>query len=115
VGAVATKWNLPKQPIQLLDDAMHIIARHGTIDIRFDDEGIRIFSEEGIKTPHLSYWNETHSGVGGAMYDQLAYFLRCVDRNEQPAVIRPEDGLEAVRIAKAFITSSEMQAPLDLG
>jgi predicted dehydrogenase len=114
VGVIETIWIVPKQSIETLVDAMHIVARHGTIDIRFDDDGMRIFSEEGIQIPHLGYWNESHSGFGGGMYEEIAYFLRCVDRDEQPTVIRPEDGLEAVRIAKALIESSERRAPVDL-
>jgi predicted dehydrogenase len=114
IGVVETIWTIPKQPIETMVDAMHIVARHGTIDIRFDDDGMRIFSEQGIQTPHLSYWNETYSGLGGAMFEEIAYFVRCVARNEQPTIIRPEDGLETVRIAKALIQSSEVQQPVEL-
>jgi len=114
VGVVETIWTVPKQPTPTLVDAMHIVAERGAMDIRFDAEGMLVFAEGAVQMPHFSYWNDTHAGIGGAMFEQLAYFVRCVDRNEQPAVIRPEDGLEAVRIAKALITSSELQAPVDL-
>jgi UDP-N-acetylglucosamine 3-dehydrogenase len=114
VGVIETIWLVPQQPTPTLVDAMHIVAERGVMDLRFDDEGMLVFAEGAARLPHFSYWNETHSGVGGAMYDELAYFVRCADRNEQPAVIRPEDGLETVRIAKALITSSELQAPVDL-
>lgn len=114
VGVVETSWVYPKQPIETMVDAMHIIARRGAIDIRWDDEGMRIFSEQGIQTPHFDYWNATHTGFGGAMYNELAYFVRCVDRNERPTVVLPEDGLETVRVAKALIESAERNAPVDL-
>jgi len=114
VGVIETIWVVPTQPIETLVDSMHIVARHGTIDIRFDDEGMKIFSEQGITAPHFSYWNETHTGLGGAMHDEIAYFVRCIDRNEQPTVIQSEDGIEAVRIAKALIESSEQRLPVDL-
>lgn len=114
VGVVETTWVYPKQPIETMVDAMHIIARHGAIDIRWDDEGMRIFSEQGIQTPHLSYWNETFCGLGGAMFEEIAYFIRCIDRNERPTVVLPEDGVETVRVAKALIESAEKNAPVEL-
>ena len=114
VGVVETIWIIPQQPIETLVDHMHIVARHGTIDLRFDDEGMKIYSEKGIQTPHLSYWNETHAGLGGALAEEIAYFVRCVDRNERPRVIEPEDGIEAVRIAQALIKSSKRRAPVEL-
>lgn len=114
VGVIETIWIVPKQPIETLVDHMHIVARRGTIDLRFDDEGIKVFSEEGIQSPHLSYWNDTHSGMGGAMREEISYFVRCVDRNEKPTVVLPEDGLETVRIAQALIRSSQLCKPVDL-
>jgi predicted dehydrogenase len=45
---------------------------------------------------------------------EIAYFIRCVDRNEPPRIIEPEDGIEAVRIAQAVSESSERHQPVDL-
>ena len=54
-------------------------------------------TKDGSYTPDPTYWPELRPGVrGGALAEELNYFLQCVLTHTPPSAITPEESMAAV-------------------
>ena len=58
---------------------------------------LQVVDTKGSYTPDPTYWPEIRPGVrGGALAEELNYFLNCVINGTPPTVITPEESMAAV-------------------
>ena len=94
-------WCMPDTSPFELDERMSVIGTEGFIHIQDTFPNIGVCSKEGFKTPDTTYWPELHGITGGALRDEWSYFARCVLEGTRPALITPEEAIEAVRTVLA--------------
>ena len=94
-------WCMPDTSPFELDERMSVIGTEGFIHIQDTFPNIGVCSKEGFKTPDTTYWPELHGITGGALRDEWSYFARCVLEGTRPALITPEEAMEAVRTVLA--------------
>ena len=107
-------WCMPDSSPFDLDERMSVIGTEGFIQIQDTFPSIAVCSAEGFKSPDTTYWPELHGITGGAIRDEWSYFARCVREGTRPAVITPEDGMEAVRTVRAAYESATSGAVVTL-
>ena len=99
-------WCMPDTSPFELDERMSVIGTEGFIHIQDTFPNIGVCSKEGFKTPDTTYWPELHGITGGALRDEWSYFARCALEGTRPALITPEEAMEAVRTVLAAHESS---------
>jgi predicted dehydrogenase len=69
---------------------------------------------EGLEGDHVRYtcpWalprSATHGQLGGALFDEIAYFVRVVRHGEAPTLISEAETLAGLRAARALQESAE--------
>jgi hypothetical protein len=68
-------------------------------------KGRRILPGTAPGIPEISYEPRLRDTIFGALREELSYFALCVIQNCKPAVVTPQEGVEAVRTAVALIES----------
>jgi hypothetical protein len=66
-----------------------------------------IQGRSGIDCPDTLYWPEMHGQPTGALRSELEYFVDCVGRGVQPAVVTPVEARAAVAAVAAAERSAE--------
>ena len=100
-GVLETVWCLPDKTAFQIDERMEIIGTEGSIHIHETHPNFSICDREGFHSPDTTYWPELHGDRGGALRDELAYFVRCISEGNAPTIITPQESLEAVRACLA--------------
>jgi UDP-N-acetylglucosamine 3-dehydrogenase len=76
---------------------MEIIGTDGGIYLQETYPALSVVDKDGSYTPDPTYWPELRPGVrGGALAEELSYFLQCILSNTRPTVITPEESMAAV-------------------
>jgi len=94
-------WCLPDTTPFQIDERLEVIGTEGSISIHDTHPNLMIVDRNGSRCPDTTYWPTMHGRLGGALRDELAYFVRCVASGVEPAVITPEESREAVRACLA--------------
>lgn len=97
-GAVATLqsgYTLHDNAPSSAADAVEIVTENERISMDFSVEGMEIATPAGIVRPDLSY--------GPALRRELDHWLGCIESGAKQALVTPQDGVEAVRIAEMLI------------
>lgn len=105
LGFVQTMWLLPDKA-NVQDDGMQVVGTSGVANITIHS-GLSLWREDGQETPEISYEPRLRDTVFGALREELSYFALCVIQNCKPAVVTPQEGVEAVRTAVALIESGK--------
>ena len=100
-GVLENVWCLPEKTAFQIDERMEIIGTEGSIHIHETHPNFSVCDADGWHSPDTTYWPELHGQRAGALRDELAYFVRCVEAREAPAVITPRESMEAVRACLA--------------
>ena len=96
IGVLENVWCMPDQKGYFPDERMEIIGTEGGAYVQETYPALSIVTQAGAYTPDPTYWPEIRPGVrGGALAEELGYFLNCVQENTRPAVITPEESLAA--------------------
>ena len=94
-------WCMPDTSPFELDERMSVIGTEGFIHIQDTFPNIGVCSKEGFRSPDTTYWPELHGITGGALREEWSYFARCILEGTRPALITPEEAMEAVRTVLA--------------
>lgn len=105
IGWVQTTWLLPDRT-PFLDDYLEVITTTGMANIDILHSGLTLWREEGAEIPDVSYEPRLRGAAGGALREELSYFALCVLQGRQPTVVTAQDGVEAVRVARAWVESA---------
>ncbi len=96
VGVLEDVWCLPdKTPFQI-DERMEIIGTKGSIHIHETHPNFSICAGDGWHSPDTTYWPMLHGARAGALRDELAYFVTCIQENCRPTIVTPEESRAAV-------------------
>lgn len=96
VGVLENVWCLPDRTAFQIDERMEIIGTHGSLHIHETHPNFSICDKEGWHSPDTTYWPELHGVRAGALREELAYFVGCVQDGRRPSLITPEESRAAV-------------------
>lgn len=106
IGVIENVWMLPAGTPFRIHEQMEVIGTAGAVHVHGSDTNLVIQSGKGIDCPDTLYWPQVHGETVGALRAELAYFLDCVVRGEQPTVVTPQEA----RTAVAAIAAAERSA-----
>jgi UDP-N-acetylglucosamine 3-dehydrogenase len=97
IGVLENVWCMPDHKGYFPDERMEIIGSKGGVYLQETYPALSVVTTEGSYTPDPTYWPEIRPGVrGGALAEELGYFLKCVQDGTPPAVITPQESMDAV-------------------
>jgi predicted dehydrogenase len=106
IACLETHWLIPDRAGIASNDALQVIGTRGIADVISISSGVSLWKEDGCEIPALSYGTRINHQMHGAIKEELGYFVECVRRGAAPAIIQPNDALEALRVALALVRSS---------
>lgn len=95
-GVLEDVWYLPNETAFQIDERMEIIGTEGSISIHDTHPNYSITTKDGFRSPDTTYWPTIHGKSAGALRDELAYFISCVQEGRAPSVISPAESMAAV-------------------
>jgi len=103
IGVCENVWFLPDKTAFQIDERMEIIGTKGSIHIHETHPNFSVCDAEGWHSPDTTYWPELpiYRGRGGALREELSYFINCILEGTPPSIITPEESAEAVRVCLA--------------
>ncbi len=97
IGVCENVWCMPDNKGYFPDERMEIIGTEGGIYLQETYPSLQVVDTKSSYTPDPTYWPEIRPGVrGGALAEELNYFLNCVINQTPPTVIKPEESMAAV-------------------
>ena len=111
VATIESAWLVPRGAPQTLKGALELdgtidasaelLCERGTVKLRLVNDGLAIWTDEGVVQPETALWPTVHGRVGGALRDELAYAVDVARGTRAHDVIPLEQAVEGVRIAEA--------------
>jgi predicted dehydrogenase len=93
------------------DERMEIIGSEGGVYLQETYPSLSVVTAEGAYTPDPTYWPELRPGVrGGALAEELKYFLDCIANGTPPTYITAQESMDAVIACLAAERSAETGA-----
>jgi len=86
-----------------------IIGTEGSVKIGPATDGLVLQTTQGQFSPNVRWWPVVHGSMGGALRNEITYFVKCVMEGVKPSVVSMEEALETVRIAAAIVQSAQSQ------
>lgn len=97
IGVLENIWCMPDHKGYFPDERMEIIGSEGGVYLQETYPSLSVVTAEGSYTPDPTYWPELRPGVrGGALAEELKYFLDCIVENTPPTYITAEESMDAV-------------------
>jgi predicted dehydrogenase len=93
---------------------MQVVGTLGSIQIHDTTPNLMVVDQQSVRFPDTTYWPELHGQRVGALRDEWAYFLGCVDRGEEPEVVPPRDSRAAVAACLAAEESASLGQVIEL-
>ncbi len=106
-------WACPVHREARLQSRLDIVGTTGQINVDVWNQGLKIYSQDAIRFPDVSYGPTVHGERLGNMRLQLEHFLQCILRDEKP-LVGVEEGLAGVRAALALEESIRTGKPVYL-
>jgi len=114
LGVIEVVWHLPETTPFTLDARMEIIGTEGAIYIDCGNTGLTIHDREGAGKPDTAYWPDLHGTRVGALQSELAYFARCIRRDDEPSVVTAREARRAVAVMCAAERSAAAGEVVDV-
>ncbi|MCO6452187.1 MAG: Gfo/Idh/MocA family oxidoreductase [Caldilineales bacterium] len=113
IGVCENIWCMPDHKGYFPDERMEIIGTEGGVYLQETYPSLQVVAKDGSYTPDPTYWPEIRPGVrGGALAEELGYFLNCIVDGTPPSIITPEESLAAVQACLAAEYSAEIGQPV---
>jgi len=106
-------WACPLIREARLQSRLDIVGTKGQISVEVWNQGLKIYSPDGIRFQDVSYGPTMYGERVGNMRLQLEHFLKCILRDEKP-LVGIEEGLAGVRAATALEESIRTGTPVYL-
>ncbi len=117
-GAVAVLeniWFLPDNTALQIDERMEIVGTDGSIHVQESAPSLAVCDDEGWSYPDTTYWMTTSEGrLIGALPDELRYFGDCVQQQQPPTIITPEESMATVKACLAARESAEKGKEIEI-
>jgi predicted dehydrogenase len=115
LAEVQTSWLLPDAAGVSLDDYLQVIGEKGTGVVALQPSPVSLWTEQGHGTPDTGYETRLNGAAQGALFNEMAYFYRCIGMGRQPDVITPSEATNAVRVALAMLESARRGHDVAIG
>ncbi len=101
-AVVETSWIIPEQWTTLIEFRVGLQTTSGKVNIMAEDQGVKIASDlkKYLQIPFFTASTDVHGQEFGFMHSPIRHFVDCVAAGKKP-VIKPEDGLNNVKIIEA--------------
>jgi UDP-N-acetylglucosamine 3-dehydrogenase len=107
IGILENVWCMPDHKGYFPDERMEIIGTEGGVYLQETYPALSVVTREGAYTPDPTYWPEIRPGVrGGALAEELNYFITCILDRTPPTIITPEESMAAVQACLAAEASA---------
>jgi len=107
IGVCENVWCMPDKTGFFPDERMEVIGTDGGIHIQETYPSMSVITRDEVYTPDPTYWPEIRPGVrGGALAEELEYFVNCIINKTPPTVITPEESMAAVQACLAAEASA---------
>ena len=119
-----TSWLIPERaPANVLTETWHgtidseleIVGTRQSARLRTLDSSLQIWTDEVTKHPEPGLWPEVYGQIAGALREEDAHFIDCVQRGQPSTVTSVDDAVEGLRIAEAIIESAATGREITLG
>jgi predicted dehydrogenase len=94
---------------------MEIIGTEGALYVQETPASLSVCDKHGWRSPDSTYWPRLNGARAGALREELQYFANCILEGREPAIITPQEALEAVRACLAAEESSRLGSPVAVG
>ncbi|MBE3584419.1 MAG: Gfo/Idh/MocA family oxidoreductase [Limnochordaceae bacterium] len=105
IAALETLWVLPNSACYV-DAAMEIATPGGVVHVRYPSDALWLDLPQGHAFPDPAIFDTVNGEIFGALRDEISYFIRCVERREEPSVVTLQDAVTGLRIAEALVTAA---------
>ncbi|HWK80101.1 MAG TPA: Gfo/Idh/MocA family oxidoreductase, partial [Thermomicrobiales bacterium] len=109
-GAIATveaTWMMPSGTGLANGDTFSVVGTRGTAAIDMGAAGMRVLAPGTLSVPDTGYEPPLHGATGGALHAELSHFVQLATGADIAPVVTPQDGVRAVLVAEALVTSAE--------
>ncbi len=106
-------WACPLNREARLQSRLDIVGTKGQVSVEVWNQGLKIYSPDGIRFQDVSYGPTVQGERVGNMRLQLEHFLKCILRDERP-LVGVEEGLAGVKAASALEESMRTGKPVYL-
>jgi predicted dehydrogenase len=114
VGVLENIWCLPDGTPFQIDERMEVVGTEGTLHVQETHPNFSFSDRQGWHCPDTTYWPLLHGVRAGALREELAYFVGCVQEGRRPEVITPEESRAAVAACLAAEESAATGAVVRL-
>lgn len=114
IGVCENVWFLPEKTPYRIDERMEVVGTDGCLYIQESAASFSVCDKDGWRSPDTTYWPPAEGSRGGALREELAYFVQCIREGRKPAIITPEEAAAAVRACLAAEESAALGKPVRL-
>jgi predicted dehydrogenase len=108
VVLLSAHWMVPGSHDLFVEAATEVLAEHGVAQVSYPGAALTLTTDTIVEQPDTTLWPLTHGHLGGALFAEVAYFVRCVRRGEEPTLIAEAEALAGLRAARALQQSAEL-------
>jgi len=114
-AVVETSWIIPDRWTSLVEFYVGVQTTSGKVNIEAANQGIMAASDskQYLEVPFYTGNTYVHNQNFGFMHLPIRHLVDCVSGNREP-LIKPEDGLNNVRIIEAIDKSIKKSVPVDI-
>lgn len=113
-GVCETVWVLRENTPFSIDARMEVLGTEGAAYVDCTESGLLINDEWGTKRPDTIHWPEVDGKIVGALRDEVAYWIDCVQNDRKPKMVTPEEARNALRVVLAAAESSKRNQVVSL-
>jgi UDP-N-acetylglucosamine 3-dehydrogenase len=114
LACVEEGWIMPRGHPGGFEQRLDVLGERGMVTVAGSPSGLTVMDDERAQWPDTALWPAIEEGgVGGTLALELASFLNAVATG-RPPLVSGEDGLAAVRMAKAVEQSAATGLPVEL-
>ena len=115
LATVEASWSVPNgAPANVVsegwsgrfDASLEVVGVAGTAQVRVYDSGLEIWTDKMASTPNSALWPEIHGAIGGALRDELTFFLDRVGGLVNDEIVSLSDAVHGLEILEALIESA---------
>ncbi|MGH8946869.1 MAG: Gfo/Idh/MocA family protein [Acidimicrobiia bacterium] len=112
-GTAMVGWSLPPAIPGWGLAGFTVIGEEAVVRVSQGELGFTKVTRDGVAHEDVHYAPEVHGRLFGALGIEVDHFVRCAQGAATP-LCTADDGVEAVRISLAMVTSAEKGEPVDL-
>jgi predicted dehydrogenase len=109
VGVVEEIWAMPNGAPANLDAAWEVIGTRGTLQLRDPADSFSLWTADGVRSPDTHLGPEVAGRLTGALRNEFAYFLECVQTGQSPRWGTADEIRMVTRVGRAVVESAARQ------